>query len=131
MTSNQDPTGSSSFWTFIPQSISIKGVQASGALQPDVYATGWFAFATVSYVQEKPGSGFEPVLATDVLTESSSPITLRLGINHFNGKAVDQISASDVISALKKIFSAPFNDMPPPPAIPKPNIPPSKRKDKK
>lgn len=118
------------FWTFLPQSITIRAVGDNASLIPEAVVTGWFAFSKVEKVQPVPGaSGYEPTIQTDVLHDTDKPVTIRLkGAEYFKGKAVDEVSAKDVISALQDLFRTPFNDVPTVPKEVNTRVPPSKRK---
>ena len=119
------------FWTFLTQSITIQAVNKDGQLGSDVIVTGWFAFSSVTYERASEKEGFEPFLQTDVLTEASAPVTLRLKSEHFGNRPAEEICGRDVTAALKTIFKMPFNDVPKPPQDSKAAIPPSKRGKKK
>lgn len=119
------------FWTFLVQSITIQAVSKDGLLGSDVLVTGWFAFSSVAHQQVTDGTGFEPMLSTDVITDPATPTVLRLKSEHFGNKATEEISAKDVMTALRNIFSVPFDDVPRPPQDPKTSLPPSKRGKKK
>jgi|688.fasta_scaffold897039_1 hypothetical protein len=107
------------FWTFIPDSIIIKGDQIS--------TKGWFSFAQISQVANDSG-GNEPQMWTPPLTPANEPIELILPRVFFPNKRADEICARDVVDALSRLFSSKFEGIPEVPKdLPK-NTPPSKRK---
>jgi hypothetical protein len=125
-----DNLDSYKFWTFLPQSITIRAVDQNGSLAQEAVVTGWFAFSRVSKTQPVPGvSGYEPSIETDVIHDTDKPVTIRLrGSEYFKNKAVDEISAKDVVAALQELFRTPFNDIPTAPKEVNTRVPPSKRK---
>lgn len=124
-----DSLDSYKFWTFLPQTITIRAVDQNSTFVPEAIVTGWFAFNKVEKVQPAQNSGYEPTIQTDVLHEADKPVTLRLrGAEYFKGKAVDEVSAKDVVAALQELFKTPFNDVPTAPKEINTRVPPSKRK---
>ncbi len=117
------------FWTFVPQSLTIRAEQINGALYPAAEIRGWFAFSSISSVENEKG-GNEPKLSTNPLTPADTPVILNLGPEHFPNISVNELSVKTVIDALNAMFSLPFNDIPPAPKDIKANTPPSKRAKK-
>ena len=118
-TSNPSSLEEIRFWTFIPDSIIIRGDQIS--------TKGWFSFAQISQVPNDSG-GNDPQMWTPPLTPANEPVELILPSVFFPNKRPDEICARDVVDALTRLFSTKFEGVPEAPKDTPKNTPPSKRK---
>lgn len=69
-----------------------------------------------------------PQMQVSYLTPANKPIKFLIPQSFLGDKNIANISAADVVEMMKKLFSAPFREIPPAPTtIPIERLPPHKR----
>jgi hypothetical protein len=110
------------FWTFVPQSMSVKAGEG-------LSVTGWFVYGDIAF-EAIEGGGSDPALKSHYLTPIDDPITILLPMWLVSAKHIGDVKMSDVVGILQdKIFGFPFKPIPKAPSdLPMHRIPPGRRK---